>query len=171
MTLVCGMIRGNGKEYFIEPLRYFDKQAAPDRYVVYETKDIIPHSGISCGVTETESRSHQIPPSENGNKGTGTATGTCRMVEVAIASDDSMLMRYNTVNGVQQHNIAIWNVVVGTYGNAQFGTQYLEFKIVGQYVATSNATNHFPELQWQRCIHAIGQFQNMGAGRQFWPYV
>lgn len=136
--LLHGLIRGKDAEYFIEPLRYFDRQAASDLFVVYEPKDVIPYAGMGCGVSEMAQRSAQLLDAA---KTTGTATGTCRLVEMAIASDDSMLNKYGTVAAVQEHNIAVMNLMVGIYSNAQFGTQYLEFKIAGQYVAANAAAN------------------------------
>jgi PKD repeat protein len=136
------MLKGSSKSWFIEPLRYFDKQAGDNIYVVYETKDVIPHSGINCGVREIATR--QI--TNTNARIEGTATGTCKMVEVAIASDDSMVYRYGSALKVQQHNIGVINTMVGLYGNTQLTGQYLEFRIVGQYVSTAQANNALSPL-------------------------
>ena len=132
-----GMLKGNGKAYFIEPLKNFDRNADATTFVVYETKDVIPQSGNMCGVTEAENRLSQTAA----NRILGSATGTCKMTEMAIASDDSMVLRYGSVADVQQHNISVMNIVNTIYGNAQLGPQYLQFTIKGQYVSTSAATN------------------------------
>lgn len=130
---IFGFIRGKGKEYFIEPLKYFSKNVQPNQFVVYESKDIVPHPGLTCGAAELKQRKQQIT-----NSTELKATGTCRMVEVAIASDNSMVARYGTAAEVQERNIGIMNMMVGIYHNAQIGTQYLEFTITGQYIATSS---------------------------------
>ncbi len=139
--LIYGIIEGKGKQFFIEPLRYLEKQAADNIFVVYETVDVVPRAGNGCGVTEVAKQIQNLSREHSSAKMSGTATGTCKMVEVAIASDDSMFYRYTTVAAVQNHNIAVMNTVVGIYSNAQIGTQYLEFKITGQYVSTTPASN------------------------------
>jgi PKD repeat protein len=137
--LIYGMLSGNNKSWFIEPVRYFDNRAGENLYVVYETTDVIPRTGNNCGVTEIMTR--QITDNSIARV-EGSATGTCKMVELAIASDDSMVHRYTTATKVQEHNIAVVNTMVGFYGNAQFTpAQYLEFTIKGQYVSTALASN------------------------------
>lgn len=133
--LIYGMLTGTSQSWFIEPVRYFDNKAADDVYVVYETSDVIPNSKITCGVTEAMSR--RITNNSTARV-EGSATGTCRMVEVAIASDHTMMDRYSTTTRVQDHNIAVMNTMVGLYSNAQIGSQYLEFKINGQYVSSAD---------------------------------
>jgi PKD repeat protein len=137
--LIYGMLSGSSQNWFIEPLQYFDKQAKANVFVVYDTRDVVPRTGINCGVTEIQTR--QITNNSTARV-EGTATGTCRMTEVAIASDDSMLLRYGTAAKVQEHNIAVMNIVAGVYSNAQFTpSQYLEFRIAGQYVSAAQSNN------------------------------
>ncbi|OQP61877.1 hypothetical protein A3860_30905 [Niastella vici] len=138
--LIYGMLTGTSQSWFIEPLRYFDNKAADDIYVVYETSDVIPNSKISCGVTEAISR--RITNNSTARV-EGSATGTCRMTELAIASDHTMIDRYTTTARVQEHNIAVANTMVGLYSNAQIGTQYLEFKINGQYISGADVNDPF----------------------------
>ncbi|GEM_PF-1688035 len=139
-NIIFGFIQSGDKKYFIEPLQYILKGANPNTFIVYEAGDVIPQSGISCGVTEAHQKLAQYDFSkETGNP--QDATGTCRMVEMAIASDHLMLEKYISVDNLQERNIGILNIMNGMYANAQFGTQYLEFKIKGQFVAASSATN------------------------------
>jgi PKD repeat protein len=136
--LIYGILSGNNKSWFIEPVRYLSNQVKENLYVVYETTDVIPKTDIGCGVSEIMTR--QI--TDNGYaRVEGSATGTCKMIEVAIASDDSMYIRYGNATKVQEHNIAVMNTMVGLYSNTQIGTQYLEFIIKGQYVSTVLANN------------------------------
>lgn len=166
-TLLYGMIRDKQKAYFIEPLWYLDKDAPHDIYVLYETADVVPIPGNPCGVTEVAKRAENMAPDETGNKGTGTATGTCRMIEMAIASDDSMYNRFKSVAAVQEHNISVMNLVVETYSNAQLVVsgvpQYLEFLIKTQYVATTLATNPFsPNYGGVNASAILAAFRNWG---------
>jgi PKD repeat protein len=163
--LIYGILTGSSKSWFIEPLRGFNKQAAEDIYVVYETSDVVPRSDISCGVTEAMTR--RITNNSTARI-EGTATGTCRMVEVAIASDHTMMSRYTTSSAVQQHNIAVMNTMVGLYGNAQIGSQYLEFKINGQYVSAAEANNPFsPANTGTDASDLLADFTNWGMAGNF----
>ena len=144
-NMVYGLFNKNGRQYFIEPLQFFDRSQSNKTFVVYETKNVVPKSGISCGVTEAMERARQTLSVANGmeiNPATnGTATGTCKMVELAIASDSLMLAKFQDVATLQERNIGVVNTMVGIYSNAQFGTSYLEFKIVGQYIATTSSND------------------------------
>jgi PKD repeat protein len=139
--MIFGYIKTATREYYIEPLRNMSKAADPGLFVWYEAADVIPSNGPGCAVTEVAERQQQLT-----QESALLATGTCRMVETAIASDLSMLERYGTAIDVQDHNIAVMNMMVGIFQNAQFGTQYLEFKIVAQYVATSVANEPYSPL-------------------------
>ncbi len=136
---IYGFIKGNGKEYFIEPLRYFNKQATTDQFVLYETKDVIPHKGIACGVKDVQQKLKETinePNTSSRIVGAG-----CKMVEIAIASDESMFLKYGSVEEVEEHNISVLNAMTGIYSNTLIGNSYLDFKLVGQYVATTNEGN------------------------------
>lgn len=135
---IYGSIKGNGKEYFIEPLRYFSKQATDNEFVLYETKDVITNSGIDCGVKEIKQKLNEIkrPVSQ-----TLDATIACKQVEFAIASDESMFLKYGTVEAVEEHNISVLNAMRGIYSNAVIGSSFLDFKLTEQYVSTSAAND------------------------------
>ncbi len=142
-NLIFGFFTKAGKQYYIEPLRYFERNADRSVYIVYDVADVVPNSGLSCGVTETLNRAIQAPeetPTES------LATGTCRLVRVGIASDLSMLNKYQSVAAVEERNIGIMNIMVSVYANAQFGTQYLEFRIAGQYFSTNSNTEPLTPL-------------------------
>lgn len=133
-----GMLSGNNKSWFIEPVRNFNDDAKENLYVIYETTDVILQSDISCGVTEIMTRK---VTANSTARVEGSATGTCKLVELAIASDDGMYLRYKTARNVQQHNIGVVNTMVGIFSNTQLASEYLEFIIAGQYVSTTLANN------------------------------
>ncbi|MBL7745539.1 MAG: T9SS type A sorting domain-containing protein [Chitinophagaceae bacterium] len=130
--IIYGIVKSGETEYFIEPLRYFDKQAPLDVYVVYDTKDVKSDPGLTCGVKETEHR---------GNFFQRVMAGTnCVQTRLAIASDESMFLRYGSALAVQTHNIGVMNNVIWDYVNAQFNDN-IEFTIVTQNISTSAATD------------------------------
>ncbi|MBZ5857698.1 GEVED domain-containing protein [Flavihumibacter profundi] len=165
---IYGFIKGQGKEYFIEPLRYFDKKANPNIFVFYEAHDVVPQSGITCGLTEVAQRNFTASVSVHMQTLAGTATGTCKMVELAIASDASMVAKYSSAADVEEHNISVINMMVGLYGNAQIGTQYLEFKISGQYISTNAATDPFtPAYSGPDAAILLSNFTSWGNAGNF----
>lgn len=130
--IIYGIIKSGDKEYFIEPLRYFDKQASPDLFVVYDTKNVNPAPGITCGIKETIQRETST---QKVNAGLN-----CVQTQLAIASDASMFTRYGSAAAVQTHNIGVMNNVIWDYVNNQFNDN-VEFVIVTQNVSTSGATD------------------------------
>ncbi|NCU05212.1 MAG: T9SS type A sorting domain-containing protein [Chitinophagaceae bacterium] len=136
---IFGHIKGKTKDYFIEPLRYYNKKAAANSFVVYETKDVVPNSGLVCGATEVAEK--QTASAETSSNTLGTATGTCKIIELAIASDATIFEKYGSADLIEEHNISITNTMVLLYGNAQLGSSYLQFKIKKQYVSTSTQTD------------------------------
>lgn len=130
--VIYGIVKSNGQEYFIEPLRYLDKQAAPDLFVVYDPKDVNPDPSLTCGVKETRQAA-----SNNQRLLAGT---NCVQTQLAIASDESMFIRYGSATAVQTHNIGVMNNVIWDYVNGQFADN-IEFVIVTQNVSTSAATD------------------------------
>jgi hypothetical protein len=136
---IFGHIKGKDKNYFIEPLRYYNKKAAANSFVVYETKDVVPNSGQVCGATEVAEK--QAASAETSSTTLGSATGTCKIIEMAIASDATIFEKYGSAELVEEHNISIMNTMVLLYSDAQFGSSYLQFKIKRNYVSTSVETD------------------------------
>ncbi len=131
--MIYGLIKKNNTEYFIEPLNYFDKQAAGDLFVVYESKNIKNDPSKTCGVTEMQN--HKESVSSATNSGTN-----CVQTQLAIASDASMFTQYGSAVAVQNHNIGVMNNVIWDYVNNQFNDN-IEFVIVTQNVSTVAAND------------------------------
>ncbi|MCC6762097.1 MAG: hypothetical protein IT252_12820 [Chitinophagaceae bacterium] len=136
---INGFIKRGNKQYHIEPLRYFDKDAATSNFILYEAGDVIQNSNQTCGVTELEQKMAQF--SGNGIQPLGEATGICKVTDVGIASDRSMVNKYGSAALVEEHNISVMNMVVGLYRNAQIGSGYLAFRIRAQYVSMNTAAD------------------------------
>ena len=133
--LIYGHIKTNDKDYFIEPLGYFANNIAPGTFVVYETGDAVNDPSLICGVTETSAARQKLIQSSK------IAAGlNCVRTEMAIASDDSMFLRYGSAAAVATHNVGVMNNVIWNYTNAAFNNN-IEFVITAQYVATAAANN------------------------------
>ncbi|HEY1201368.1 MAG TPA: PKD domain-containing protein, partial [Niastella sp.] len=164
--LIYGILSGNNKSYFIEPVRYLSNQAKENLYVVYETTDVIPDNNNSCGISEVMTRVNTLDVSNA--RVEGFATGTCKQIELAIASDDSMFFRYRTVADVQTHNISVANIMAYFYGNTQLGSYYVEFTIKGQYVSTAAASNALsPVTTTQSADVLLANFRTWGNAGNF----
>lgn len=162
---IFGFIKGKNKEYFIEPHSYFNKNADKSEFVLYESKDVIPKTGVSCGVLESAEKIIQL---EKNSEARIHGTGTCKIVELAIASDTTMMNRYGNAIAVEEHNIGIMNIVVGIYDNTQIGTEYLQFKIVGQYIASSAGVNPLtPNYGGNNASIILENFKNWGQAGNF----
>ncbi|MEJ8818775.1 GEVED domain-containing protein [Lacibacter sp. H407] len=136
---IFGHIKGKDKDYFIEPLRYYNKKAAANSFVIYETKDVLPNSGWVCGATEVAEK--QVASAETSAATLGSATGTCKIIELAIASDATIFEKYGSAELIEEHNISVTNTMVLLYSNAQIGSSYLQFRIKRNYVSTSVETD------------------------------
>ncbi|MBC7889485.1 MAG: hypothetical protein H7Z13_16530 [Ferruginibacter sp.] len=159
---IYGIIKGNNKEYFIEPLHYFTKDASPGMFVVYETKDAIFDKTLTCGVTERAAAQQKI--SQPG----GTTSGlNCVKAEMAIASDESMFLRYGSAQAVEIHNIGVMNNVIWDYTNAQFNNN-IEFVIAGQHVSTSAPTDQLsPAYTGTNSTIILPNFRTWGQAGNF----
>ncbi len=133
--LIYGHIKSNGKDYFIEPLGYFENNTLPGTYVVYESGDAVNDPSQTCGVTETAAAQQKFSQSP-----IITAGLNCVTTEIAIASDDSMFLRYGSAAAVATHNIGVMNNVIWNYTNAAFNNN-IEFVITAQFVATAEENN------------------------------
>ncbi|MBL7741107.1 MAG: T9SS type A sorting domain-containing protein [Chitinophagaceae bacterium] len=157
--IIYGIIKNGDVEYFIEPLRYFDQQASPDVYVVYDTKDAKTDAGLTCGVQETTHRGNSLQRV--------TAGTNCVQTQLAIASDESMFLRYGSALAVQTHNIGVMNNVIWDYVNAQFDDN-IEFVIVTQNVSTSSATDQLsPAYTGTNSGTILANFRTWGQAGNF----
>lgn len=136
---INGFIKRGDKQYHIEPLRYFGNDSAVNNFILYEANDVIRNSNLTCGVTEVDEKMAYI--SGNEIQPLGEANGLCKVTEVGIASDRTMMDKYKSAAMVEEHNISVMNMVVGLYRNAQIGNGYLAFRIKSQYVSTVTAAD------------------------------
>jgi hypothetical protein len=136
---IFGHIKGKTNDYFIEPLRYYHKKAAANSFVVYESKDVVPNAAYTCVAVEVAEK--QMSAAETTATALGTATGTCKIVEMAVATDATIFEKYGSAELVEEHNISIMNTMVLLYSNAQLGSSYLQFRIKRNYVSTTAATD------------------------------
>jgi PKD repeat protein len=133
--LVYGMIEDQGELWYIEPLRYLDPAAPADHYVVYERGSLNKafNPDRDCAAIEQEEMVHRT---EEDHVHDTPDMMACYQVDLAIASDNSMLLSYGSEAAVEAHNVAVLNNVTNDYtGNFNHDIQ---FNIVTQLVASNN---------------------------------
>jgi PKD repeat protein len=157
--IIYGIIRDGVHEYFIEPVSYLNKGAATGLFVVYDTRDVVTDPNLNCGFKETSERTNSIQRLMAGTN--------CVQTQLAIASDQSMFLRYGSAAAVQTHNIGVMNNVIWDYVNAQFNDN-IEFVIVTQNVSTSPATDQLsPAHPGTNAYTILQNFANWGQAANF----
>jgi len=146
-------------EYFMEPLAHITAGELDDRYVVYRMDDMIHDSGVKCGVT---TMNELVRPEEGDAKG-GNA---CRLANIAIAADGSMVTFLGGVTGVQNRVNDIMNWVDGKY---QEPTINIAYQVVTLFISTSTAND--PWAAGQDATTLLNSFRNWGNGGGFGPGI
>lgn len=122
---IYGFVNTDKGTFYVEPLHYFVKGASKDQYVIYNAKDVIFSKENTCGAIE--SGEHMDVPLT-----AQKMDGECLEIELAVASDYSMFQKYETIEGVNNHNTGVMNNVQGNYDD-EFADE-LQFVFVEQYV-------------------------------------
>jgi PKD repeat protein len=137
---IYGSIRSAGEVYYIQPLWYVDPSFDKDLYLVYNRKDVITTGlDLGCG---TDHDHHEDPLHEDIDQKieekiqADNGASACYQVDLAIASDASMLSKYGNAGAVQAHNIGVLNNVEGDYTGAF--NHDITFNIVIQIVSNTN---------------------------------
>lgn len=136
---VYGFFEKNGQRFFIEPLRYFVRGEAADRFVVYNGDDVHYTEGLVCSPIEIKNQLEDVPESTD-----PPGPSNCKPLEleIAIASDYPMVLRHGSVSATIAHNIGVMNNAQANWDD-EFARAIL-FKIVTQFVPTSAANDPFP---------------------------
>lgn len=133
---IFGSIQAAHESWFIEPLSGLLPNAAPDRFIVYRTSDVIENPARVCGVTEVKEKKDK----EQVKHSAENMVGQCKHVELAIASANDMYTRYdNSVINVENHNIGVMNAVANDY-DSDFADD-LYFLVATQYVSTTTTSS------------------------------
>ncbi len=132
-----GFVQEGTERFYVEPLWYFEPDAAHNLYVIYPQSAVLLVLGPdACGVTQEQMAIHRLEDDPDKFSFNNTDNSDCFEIELAIASDKSMFLKYGSVSGVQDHNIAIINDVNGDY-SGNFAHDYT-FVIVTQFVVTGS---------------------------------
>ncbi|MBV6441436.1 MAG: PKD domain-containing protein [Haliscomenobacteraceae bacterium CHB4] len=135
---IAGLVYEGDQVWYIEPYRYYNPSASVELFVVYN-RDAVIRDNIygTCLVLDEEDKAIEFfPHDEAEESGDGAKMQACYQADIALAADRSMFDKYGSVQGVEDHNIAVLNDVQVNYiGNFNHD---IEFNIVTQFVVTGN---------------------------------
>ena len=132
-------IKNTTSEFYIEPLKKFDKMAISNEYVFYEVKDVIAPENTFCGVKENQKRV------ENNKINTeNQRIGTCKTVDLAFSIDYTMYSYYNSINDAINRTLEILNLTEANYKIANGISDDVKFKVVEHYLVTCDVCNYWP---------------------------
>ncbi|MEM6964472.1 MAG: PKD domain-containing protein [Bacteroidota bacterium] len=167
-NFLYGYVESGGERFFIEPLRYFQKNAPQNHFIVYDEHDVNPRNDVTCAADEMKKHSHHQHEHEDapyfGPTGAQkSVTGLCYEVEIAIASDYSMFQKYGNITAVENHTTGVMNNVQTNYDD-EFPDE-IDFVIVRQFV--SNCSTCDPWSTTTAAGALLGSFRNWGNSNGF----
>ncbi|MEO6133339.1 MAG: M12 family metallo-peptidase, partial [Saprospiraceae bacterium] len=128
------IVQGND-EYYIEPAADIIHGAPADQFVMYWKSDVVNKMGNNaCGAKHAPTYTKANPDEDTSIPEVGRSRDQCKMVEIALCDDKLMFIKYGTIAGVTNHNMAVINNVLTNY-DTEFSTD-LNFNIVQVYVVT-----------------------------------
>ncbi len=128
---VHGFIKVGKQEINIEPLRYYDADAATQDIIVYESADQEHIHSVHCGLDHDLER--QFVESVNEQKVNKSVLDGCIEVDMAIASDYLMYEHYGSTVNVENHAIAMLNAAQTNY-DTEFEDE-IRFNLVEQFIS------------------------------------
>ena len=135
---IYGYMQGATEMYHIEPYWYTEPSAAKNIFLVYKTSAVIRDNVTgTCGNDDYAEmlREHVDEKLEEEHQHAESILA-CYQVDLAIASDASMLTKYGSVPAVEAHNIGVINDVEGDYAGSF--NHDIQFNIVTQFVSAAN---------------------------------
>jgi len=160
---VYGFIRSGGKNYYIEPMSYYNKAAKFDEFVFYSEDDLLPTAERTCA-TETKDRAHE--GHDHAKETVERGAGECFELEYGIANDFSMFQEYgSSVVGVENHAIGVTNNVQTDYDDA-FADE-IQYIIIEHFVVTVSGGD--PWSNTDDAGDLLDEFRAWGNGGGFGP--
>jgi len=138
-NFIYGFIQKNDEVYYIEPLHYLVDSDAENTFVVYAESAVIKTDKHKCGADElAENKAHafhrKIQLDAEHDNDTRGALLTCYDVDIALASDFSMVTKYGSVAGAENHNLGVLNNVSTNYDD-EFN-HMLTFVVVTHFISS-----------------------------------
>ncbi len=160
-----GFIEYSDETFWIEPAWYYIKEKGQTNdIVVYKQSDIDEDLDRMCGAIEATRKAENLRQRETTHQRSGQRLGQCYQVELAVASDYSMYVKYNSSStNVENHNIAVINNVNGDYSGSF--EDDIEFVIVTQWLSTCSSCD--PWTTSTDAFDLLMSFSGWGQGGNF----
>lgn len=153
-----GYLKTEAHTFYIEPFRYFADSNSQDLFVMYKERDVIPVSGLGCGLTDAKEKGRTISP-ENKNNPLVPSSAACRAIGLFIAADYSMYEKYNhSIADLLNQIIGVINNVNGNYDN-EFNDE-IQFLIGQFYISTCSSCD--PWDGTANAVDLLNDFKNWG---------
>jgi hypothetical protein len=148
------------EQIFFEPLRMLlDRPINDNFFIFYRASDVIDDEARICNAILTADRAEEVKEQAAEAKRMG-----CFEVKLAIASDREMFDRYDSIDDIEDRNVAIMNNVQGNY-TGEFNDD-IEFRIVQQVIVTNNS-NPFGTQSTTDASTILATFAGWAAGGGF----
>jgi hypothetical protein len=148
---IYGYIRKDGKEFFIEPLNRYSKNALKDEFVFYESTDVIA-TAMSCGFNDAQAATKNVldKPIQNQRPISPDSSGNpiCKKVKFLIASDYSMYKSFNNdIDALETFLIANLNMAEGLFNTLNLdstkagdvGNDLLKFEVTQVHTSSCDS--------------------------------
>lgn len=129
-SYVYGYVTLGDKKYFVEPAHRFDKSLSEDFLLVYRASDVIEPKKLTCASSEEKSQKQRFDRQLK-------SSGSCQIVDVAIALDYSYVEDHGGTIGAINQSISVLNMVAGSYEGAF--SDDIRFEISEHFVSDCSA--------------------------------
>ena len=134
---IYGFIETDETILYIEPLRHYVKDATNDAYIVYNTDDIISSRQLQCGYEMYKEELERYRPERHEHTEISGRANQCYTIEIDLAADYSMVQKYGSVSGAQNHNLGVLNNVQTNYDD-DFADE-LQFQLNEQWISSCSS--------------------------------
>jgi PKD repeat protein len=160
---ISGLVHMGKQTYFIEPLSHYEGKKANGLYIVYKESDVIKkQQNGTCEEIHTNQSKGSHTNHDLGSATTEQARMLCLELELAIASDKSMFLKYGSIGAVENHNITVMNNVQANYNVGAF-IHDIDYVIVTQFVVTGTD----PWTASTAAATFLGSFRTWGTAGNF----
>ena len=133
---IYGYIETDKDTYYIEPLRHYRMDAVEDSFIVYNIDDILTSREFKCGYEFYQLEMDKYRSDEHGHVESSNRAGQCLVIDIDLAADYSMVQKYGSVSGAENHNLGVLNNVQTNYDD-EFPDE-LQFSLNEQWISSCN---------------------------------
>lgn len=133
---IYGYIETDKDTYYIEPLRHYKMDAAEDSFIVYNIEDILTSKEFKCGYEFYKLEMDKYRSDEHRHEQNHNRAGQCLVIDIDLAADYSMVQKYGSVSGAENHNLGVLNNVQTNYDD-EFPDE-LQFSLNEQWISSCN---------------------------------